>query len=79
MSFFDPRHQSWENWRALMCEEHAEHGLPINAPESEWKEWGQRFIQLAEHAAGNSLPDPRAFPTWQEWAQALLINDLEPL
>lgn len=78
MITYDPRYAQWDQWTALLIEEHSEHGLMIGTPEEDWVEWGIRFVELAQHAGGQSIPDPREFATWVEWGQALMLNDLEP-
>lgn len=59
-----------------MCEQHAGKGVMMPVPESEWREWGVRFLENALNIDRQSVPDPRQYTTWQEWAQALMTLEL---
>ncbi len=73
---YDPRFLTWERWSALTQSAHLQHGpasILRPVPEERWREWAQQFTSPPDHA-GDHVPDPRGFRTWQDWA--LAVNHL---
>lgn len=73
VSVFGTRFGSWDHWTSLMVSVHLQHGpagIEQRVPEERWQEWATQFVSLPEHA-GDNLPRPQFFKSWQDWAEAV--------
>lgn len=57
----DPRGHTWMSWSLLMVEQYAAQDVGSTV-EPEWPTWANNFNR---YVGG---PDPRFFPSWQDWA-----------
>lgn len=73
---FDPRHQTWDHWAALMCESYATQNLEIPSGEENWKNWAAGFVGI-DLFVRDAMPDPYHYNDWQSWVMAV-NNTLSP-
>ena len=65
----DPRNLTWDYWCASTAEQFAPQQLGT-VPEDRWQEWGTGLSGIG-YFTKSSVPDPRGFLKWQDWAFAL--------
>ena len=69
MVTYDPRGMTWDQYCNLMQELFSISPFG-SVDESHWQDFGIRMIANG-YFANSAIPDPRAYPTWQNWAEAL--------
>lgn len=69
---FLPAYNSWDDWNGQLVHYFGEQQFSV-LPEAEW-------VEVALAVTVNpvfdkySIPDPRGFTSWQEWASALTFS-----
>ena len=69
---FLPDFATWEEWNGNLVHFYGEEQFPF-LPEAEWATVA-RAVAVSPTFDKFYVPDPVTFPSWQEWAKALITN-----
>lgn len=66
---FIPRFCTWDDWNGQLVHFFGEQAFPV-LPETQWQEVAQA-VSVNPVFDKYSVPDPRGFDKWQDWAFSL--------
>lgn len=68
---FSPEGSTWADWNGNLLHYFGEEPIPYYEDETNWQEVAKNVTQLSTFV-NFAPPDPEAFETWQEWANAFI-------